>query len=122
TRATMSTCRELSVWATKLTMYGMTCGVTVMTVTTGAGRCASGASLEQAAANNAKKPKTATRVDTDPLRFRIRDARPRYLRCGLPPARAACNWPLVQWPVQSQRSEERRVGKECRFVSQEVLC
>src|SRR5579864_3693736 len=51
----MSTWRELSVCATKLTTYGMACGVTAITETTGGGRCAWGASLEQPAAKSAQE-------------------------------------------------------------------
>src|SRR5512145_800020 len=54
----MLTWRELSVCATKFGVYGMFCGWTVITVTSGTGRCAGGASFEQPAANAA----TATKV------------------------------------------------------------
>ena len=48
TRATMLTWRELSVCATKLAVTGMFCGCTVMTVTSGTGRCGFGALLRAA--------------------------------------------------------------------------
>src|SRR5215831_5562207 len=56
----MLTCRELSVCATKLGVYGMFCGLTVMTVTSGTGRCGGGASFEQPAASTAAAASHAT--------------------------------------------------------------
>ena len=49
----MLTCRELSVCATKVNVYGIVCGSTVITLTAGAGRCDGGVSLEQPAASAA---------------------------------------------------------------------
>ena len=53
TRATMFTCRELSVCATNVGVYGIVVGVTVTTVTSGGGRGGGGASFEQPAATAA---------------------------------------------------------------------
>src|SRR5262249_12166142 len=64
TRATMSTCLELSVCATKVAMYGIAWGVTVITETTGGGRCGAVSSLEHAARSRAQKPTTAARITT----------------------------------------------------------
>src|SRR6478736_4276279 len=50
TRATMSTRRELSIWATKLSVFGIVAAATVVTATCGAGRSGGGASFEQPAA------------------------------------------------------------------------
>src|SRR4030095_14726061 len=50
TRATMLTCRELSVCATNVGVNGIVVGVTVTTVTSGGGRGGGGASFEQPAA------------------------------------------------------------------------
>src|SRR5215471_18388988 len=43
-------------------MYGIACGVTVMTDTTGGGRCGAVSSLEHAARSRAQKPTTAARI------------------------------------------------------------
>src|SRR5882672_12772986 len=66
----MSTWRELSVCATKVATYGIACGFTVMTVTTGGGRCAAGSSLEQPATSNAQKPTITARITSVPPLFR----------------------------------------------------
>ena len=58
----MLTCCELSVCATKLNVYGIVCGSTVITLTAGAGRCDGGVSLEQPAAS-ATAQATATARD-----------------------------------------------------------
>src|SRR5215467_1864468 len=66
TRATISTCRELSVCATKVATYGMGVGATVITDTTGGGRCGAAASLEQPATSSAHTPRIAQRPTAYP--------------------------------------------------------
>jgi len=80
TRATMSTCRELSVWATKLTMYGMACGVTVMTVTTGAGPLCLGRFLGATCREQREKAENCDTSHHWSLRFQSGMHGPAYLR------------------------------------------
>src|SRR5689334_12601759 len=65
TRATISTRRELSIWATKLSVFGIVAVATVVSVTWGAGRSGGGASFEQPAA--AAATRTARRIGIFPM-------------------------------------------------------
>src|SRR5215471_15143471 len=52
-------------------MYGIAWGVTVMTDTTGGGRCGAVSSLEHAARSRAQKPTTAARIKNPSPSFRF---------------------------------------------------
>src|SRR5262249_43337581 len=91
----------------------MLCGVTVITETTGGGRCGAGASLEQPAASKAQKQAIAARPTAGPPVIPIpghccinSESFALLTLCRVPRERRPGNWPLVQ--CRGLRDRERR--------------